>query len=157
MMNTTTAKITILLISFFIISCAGAPQQIPLETLVQEANGRVGEPITLGGYILDTQTVGEKIYMTVLQAPLGSRGRPRSENTSEGNFLVAYGGKLDLNDYGRRRQVTVRGKIAGIAKEEVADCPAPCLKIDSSDVKVWAEEYRGRFWGRSVQVLGGPH
>ena len=71
---------------FFLISCAGVSQQVPLETLVQEAENRVGEPVTLGGYILDTRTIGEKIYMTVLQTPLGFLGRPQPENTSEGNF-----------------------------------------------------------------------
>ncbi len=155
MLKTTTGRAKIFA-ALFLISCAGVSPQVPLETLVQEADNRVGEPVTLGGYILDTRTVAAKIYMTVLQTPLGSRGRPRSESTSEGNFLVAYSGALDLNDYGRRRQVTVTGKIAGIAKEDVTGCPRPCLKIDSHDVKVWSEEYRERFWGRSVQVTGGP-
>ena len=139
---------------FFLISCGGVSQQVPLETMVQEAENRVGEPVTLGGYILDTQTIGEKIYITVLQTPLGFGGRPQSENTTEGNFLVAYKGELNLNNYRRNRQVTVSGKIAGIAKEDVENCPRPCLKIESSDVKVWSERPTGP--GRTgAQISGG--
>ena len=145
---------TVIFALFFLISCAGVSQQVPLETLVQEAENRVGEPVTLGGYILDTRTIGEKIYMTVLQTPLGLLGRPQPENTSEGNFLVAYNGAPDLNNYRRKRQVTVTGKIAGIAKEDIDNCPRPCLKIESSDVKVWSPRPTGP--GRTgAQVSGG--
>ena len=147
---------TVIFALFFLMSCAGVSQQVPLETLVQEAENRVGEPVTLGGYILDTRTIGEKMHMTVLQTPLGLRGRPQPENTSEGNFLVAYNGALNLNDYRRNRQVTVTGKIAGIAKEDFDNCPRPCLKIESSDVKVWSERPTGP--GRTgAQISGGAH
>jgi hypothetical protein len=33
----------------------------------------------------------------------------------------------------------VFGKIAGIAKEKVEHCPSPCLKIESSKLRVWRE------------------
>ena len=155
-MKIASGRTTMIIALLFIVSCAGVSQQVPLETLVQEAENRVGEPVTLGGYILDIQTVGEKIYMTVLQAPRGFLGRPQPENTSEGNFIVAYNGALDLNDYRRKRQVTVTGKIAGIAKEDIDNCPRPCLKIESSDVKVWPPRPTGP--GRTgAQVSGGPH
>lgn len=153
-MKRTTGRSTIIIALLFIVSCTGAYQQVPLATLVQEADRREGESVTLGGYILDTKNVADDIYMTVLQTPLGFQGRPQSENTSEGNFLVVYKGALDLKDYRRKRQVTVTGKIAGIVKEDIDNCPRPCLKIESSDVKVWSERYRGP--GRTgAQVSGG--
>ncbi len=148
-MKIATGRTTMIIALLFIVSCTGAYQQVPLVTLVQEADSREGESVTLGGCILDTKNVADNIYMTVLQTPLGFQGKPQAENTSEGNFLVVYSGALDLNDYRRKRQVTVTGKIAGIAKEDIDNCPRPCLKIESSDVKVWPEKYRGRYWGSS--------
>ncbi len=153
-MKIATGRTTMIIALLFSVSCTGAYQQVPLVTLVQEADNREGESVTLGGYILDTKKVADNIYITVLQTPLGFRGRPQPENTSEGNFLVAYNGALNLDDYRRKRQVTVTGKIAGIAKEDIDNCPRPCLKIESSDVKVWSERPTGP--GRTgAQVSGG--
>ena len=155
-MKIATGRTTMIIALLFIVSCAGVSQQVPLASLVQEADSREGEPVTLGGYVLDTKKVADNIYMTVLQTPLGFRGKPQSENTSEGNFIVEYNGALDLKDFRRKRQVTVTGKIAGIANEDIDNCPRPCLRIESSNIKFWSPRPTGP--GRTgAQISGGPH
>lgn len=137
----------ILIISgLFFLSCAGGYQQTPFKTLVEEANSRAGESVTLGGYILNIQETGDQTVITVLQTPLGLRDRPQSENRSQGSFVVLYPGKLNPDDAGRKRKVTVTGKIAGTSQEKIGNCPDPCLKIESRKFRVWPQ-YEKQFWG----------
>lgn len=128
----------ILFIVMFFVSCAGV-SQIPFKTMIEEADSRIGESVTLGGYILDFQIVGDKTDITVMQTPLDFKGKPQSEDKSEGRFLVSYEGKFNPDDYSPRDRVTVTGKIGGITKKKLEYCPSPCLKIESSKLRVWRE------------------
>ena len=131
-----------LVISIFItmlsVSCSGV-SQIPFETMTKEADSRIGESVTLGGYILNSQPMDGKTDIIVIQAPLGFNGEPQSEDKSEGRFLVSYVGKLNPDDYARHRRITVTGKIAGINSEKPEACPSPCLEIESSKLRIWRE------------------
>ena len=91
------------------------------------------------GYIIDSQIVGDKTEITVMQTPLNWRGKPQFEDKSEGRFLVSYEGTFNPDDYSPRDRFTVAGKIAGITKEKLESCPSPCLKIESSKLRVWRE------------------
>ena len=141
------------------VSCAGVSQQTPFKTLVTEADLRVGESVTLGGYLYEGKKVDDKVYIVVTQAPLGLTGRPKSEDKSEGRFLVSYDGRLDSYSYSAKRPVVVTGQIAGTAREEVENCPSPCLKIESSDFKILREYPRsyGGSYSVGAQIMGGPH
>lgn len=136
---------SILIIGLSFMSCAGA-RQTAFKPLVQEADSRVGESVTLGGYMLGTRMTGNQTRIVVLQAPLGLRGRPQSEDKSQGRFLIVYIGTLDPNDVGRRRSLTVTGTVLGTAPKKIAICPDPCLKIESSILHVWPQ-HEEQFWG----------
>ena len=137
-MKTPKDLIIIIFIVMFSVSCAGV-SQIPFKTMIEEADSRVGESVTLGGYILDSNMISAKTDITVMQTPLDWRGKPQAEDKSEGRFLASYEGKFNPDDYSPKDRITVTGKIAGIAKEKVEHCPSPCLKIESSKLRVWRE------------------
>ena len=134
----------ILTIGLTITSCGG--QQTKFKPLMQQIDSRIGETVTLGGYMLDTRRAGIQTHIIVLQAPLGLRGRPQSEDKSQGRFMVVYQGLLDPNEVGSRRKLTVIGKVLGTAQEKIANCPNPCLIIESSNLHVWPL-YEEQFWG----------
>ena len=134
----------ILIMGLTFTSCAG--QQTNFKPLMQQIDSRIGETVTLGGYMLDTREAGNQTYIIVLQAPLGLRGRPQSEDKSQGRFVVVYQGALDPNDVGSRRKLTATGKVLGTAQEKIANCPDPCLIIESSNLHVWPL-YEEQFWG----------
>ncbi len=137
-MKTPKDLMIIIFIVMFSVSCAGV-SKIPFKTMIEEADSRIGESVTLGGYIIDSQIVSDKTDITVMQTPLDWRGKPQSEDKSEGRFLVSYEGKFNPYDYSPKDRITVTGKIAGIAKEKLEHCPSPCLKIESSKLRVWRE------------------
>ncbi len=134
----------ILIIGLTFTSCGG--RQTKFKPLIQQADSRIGESVTLGGYMLDTREADHQTHIVVLQAPLGLRGRPQSEDKSQGRFLVVYQGRLDPNDSGPGRKLTVTGTVLGTAQEKIANCPDPCLKIESSSLRVWPL-YEEQFWG----------
>ena len=134
----------ILIVGLVFTSCGG--QQTKFKPLMQQVDNRIGESVTLGGYMLDTRAADNQTHIIVLQAPLGLRGRPQSEDKSQGRFVVVYQGRLDPNDVGPRRKLTVTGKVLGTAQEKIANCPDPCLIIESSDLHVWPL-YEEQFWG----------
>ena len=141
----------ILIISLVLASCGG--QQTQFKPLMQQFDSRIGESVTLGGYMLDTRETENQTHIIVLQAPLGLRGRPQSENKSQGRFLIVYHGTINPNDVGHRRSLTVTGKVLGTAQQKIADCPDPCLTIESSILHVWPV-YEERFWGRPTDGPG---
>ncbi len=100
-MKTSKGLIIIIFIVMFSVSCAGV-SQIPFKTMIEEADSRVGEPVTLGGYILDSKMVGDKTDITVMQTPLDWTTKPQLEDKSEGRFLVSYEGKFNPYDYSPR-------------------------------------------------------
>ncbi len=134
----------ILIVGLVFTSCGG--QQTKFKPLMQQVDNRIGESVTLGGYMLDTRAADNQTHIIVLQAPLGLRGRPQSEDNSQGRFVVVYQGRLEPNDVGSRRKLTVTGKVIGTAQEKIANCPDPCLIIESSDLHVWPL-YEEQFWG----------
>lgn len=135
-MKTPKGLIPIMLVALFAVSCAGG-SKVPFNTMIAEADSRVGESVTLGGYIINSQVAGDKTNITVMQAPLGRNTKPLSRDKSEGRFFVSYEGRFNPSDYSPEEGLTVSGKIAGIARETVEDCPSPCLKIESSKIRVW--------------------
>ena len=126
------------------VSCAGAPK-IPFKTMVEEADSRVGEPVTLGGYIIDSSIRGDRTDITILQTPLDWNTKPQTRDKSEGRFLASHYEKFNANKYSSDDRITVTGKISGLTEENIENCPSPCLKIDSTKIRMWrAHVHYGR-------------
>jgi outer membrane lipoprotein len=123
-------------IVMFFVSCAGAPK-IPFKTMVEEADSRVGESVILGGYILDSKIRGGRTDITIQQTPLDWNTKPQTRDKSEGRFLASHNDIFNANNYSSDDRITVTGNIAGLTEEKVEHCPSPCLKIDSSKIRMW--------------------
>jgi starvation-inducible outer membrane lipoprotein len=123
-------------IVMFLVSCAGAPN-IPFKTMVEEADNRVGESVNLGGYILDSKIRGDRTDITILQTPLDWNTKPQTRDKSEGRFFASHNGIFNAEDYSSDDRITVTGNIAGLTEEKVEHCPSPCLKIESSKIRMW--------------------
>ena len=120
----------------FFVSCSSAPK-IPFKTMVEEADSRVGESVILGGYILDSKIRGDRTEITILQTPLDWNTKPQTRDKSEGRFFASHNDKFNANDYSSDDTITVTGTIAGLIEEKVEHCPSPCLKIESSKIRMW--------------------
>ena len=139
-MKTSKGLLISICIVMFFVSCAGAPK-IPFKTMVEEADKMVAESVVLGGYILDSHMSGYKMdirtNITVLQTPLEWNTKPQTKDKSEGSFFVSYEGKFNAQDYEPEDRITVTGTLTGLTEEKVEHCPSPCLKIESSKIRMW--------------------
>ncbi len=141
-MKTAKGLIMIMLAVVFLDACAGG-SKVPFKTMVQEADSRVGEDVILGGYILESHMSGYrmdiKTNITVLQTPLDWNTKPQTKDKSEGRFFAIYASKFNAEAYEPEDRITVHGRIAGLAEEKIKNCPHPCLKIESSKIRMWRE------------------
>ena len=141
-MKMTKDLLIIILTAVFFVSCGGA-SKVPFKTMVDEADSRVGEEAILGGYILESHMSGHKMdiktNITVLQTPLDWNTKPQTKDKSEGRFYAIYAAKFNAQAYEPEDRITVHGKIAGLAEEKIKNCPDPCLKIESSRIRMWRE------------------
>ncbi len=135
-MKTSTGLLISMCIVMFLISCAGAPK-IPFKTMVEEADSRVGESVVLGGYIIDAKIRGDRTNMTILQTPLEWNTKPQTRDKSEGRFFASHNEEFNANSLSADDSITVTGTIAGLTEEKVEHCPKPCLKIESSKIRIW--------------------
>jgi outer membrane lipoprotein len=135
-MKTSKSLLISICIVMFFVSCAGAPK-IPFKTMVEEADSRVGESVILGGYILDSKIRGDRTDITILQTPLDWNTKPQTRDKSEGRFFASHNDIFNVNDYSSDDRITVTGNIAGLTEEKVEHCPSPCLKIESSKIRMW--------------------
>ena len=135
-MKTSKGLLISICIVMFFVSCAGS-SQIPFKTMVEEADRRVGESVILGGYILDSKISGDRTDITILQSPLNWNTKPQTRDKSEGRFFASHNDKFNANEYSSDDRITVTGTIAGLIDEKVINCPSPCLKIESSKIRMW--------------------
>ena len=135
-MKTSKGLLISICIVMFFVSCVGAPK-IPFKTMVEEADSRVGESVILGGYILDSKIRGDRTNITILQTPLNWNTKPQTRDKSEGRFFASHNGIFKAKDYSSDDRITVTGNIAGLTEEKIEHCPSPCLKVESSKIRMW--------------------
>ena len=104
----------------------------------------------MGGFVLDSQIVGDKTDIFFLQTPVNWRAEPQSKNQSEGRFFVSFQGKFDIKEYDiSEDKFTVWGKLVGITDERPDLCPDRCPKIEGLRIRAWrAYEYYPPMRGR---------
>jgi len=110
-----------------------AEPTLAFNLLEEEANSYLGKTVIVGGYILETENLPDKMSILVLQAPLGFRDEPKSKDKSKGRFIVFHKGFLDPAVYKKWRKITVAGTVVGLTSANDERCPNKCLNIESRE------------------------
>jgi outer membrane lipoprotein len=100
----------------------------------QEYRGRV---VILGGYILETQNEPGGSLLTVIQAPLDWREKPKSRDLSQGRFFVTTHRFLDPKVYLEGRRLTVGGRMVGVRKQSVGGATYRFPTIEAQELHLW--------------------
>lgn len=117
----------------------GSP--IPFQELL-EGNAHVGERVILGGYILGTVNEPDGTRITVLQAPLNSRNKPKSQDLSQGRFVVRTEQFLDPEIYRKDRKLTVGGEVLGASPQPLGNRTYRYPVIKAEELYLWPKEPR---------------
>jgi len=125
-----------------------AEPPVEFKKLMRETNSYIGKTVIMGGYILQTEKLADKMYILALQAPLGFRYEPKSKDKSEGRFIVLHKDFLDPAVYKKWRKITVAGNVVGLTTADDERCPNKCLNIESREIHLWPEYYyqRARYY-----------
>ena len=100
----------------------------------REYTGRV---VVLGGYILEMEHEPGAWVLTVIQAPLDWRERPKSRDRSQGRFFVTTPTFLDPEIYVKGRRLTVGGRVAGAREQSVSGATFGFPVIAAQELYLW--------------------
>jgi outer membrane lipoprotein len=92
-----------------------------------------------GGEILAVENRANTTLVTVLARPLSKDGDPRFSEDSDGRFIARIPGFLDPDVYKAKRDVTVRGTLAGTETRSVGEFPYLYPVVEVSDWYLWPE------------------
>lgn len=113
---------------------------VPFRELLAKGGDYEGELVVLGGHILKTLNEPDGSQVTILQAPLDSRDKPKSQDLSEGRFLVRTKEFLDPEIYSKGRKVSVLGRFSGVLAQELGNRLYPYPVIEVEELRLWPKE-----------------
>jgi outer membrane lipoprotein len=119
-----------------------AEPPIPFQELLQSPDTYQGRVVILGGYILETANDADGSILTILQAPLDSRNKPRSPDLTKGRFLVWTRKFLDPEIYSKDRAFTVGGKVTGSRQGSLGNRSYVYPVIEAQEIYLWSEKHK---------------
>jgi len=139
------AKFLILILLILIVSCSPFSQQVLQEVkkdiqfsdALKTPETFKGESVLWGGVIIETIAKPDDTLMIVRQTDLDFQKRPQNLDKSAGRFIISCRGFLDPAIYGKDREVTVVGKIAGTEKRMIGEYPYAYPVIESHALYLW--------------------
>jgi len=114
---------------------AGIP--VLFEDLLASPREYTGRVVILGGQILAMQNERDCWVLTVIQAPLDWRERPKSRDLSQGRFFVTTSKFLDPEVYVKGRRLTVGGRVAGARQQSVDGATFRLPVIEAQELYLW--------------------
>jgi outer membrane lipoprotein len=83
-----------------------------------------------GGRIVRVENLRDSTLIEALAFPMDGNGRPRTDQSAEGRFMIESPGFLEPHEYAPDRLIEVRGKLAGFRNGRVgeADYRYPLVK-----------------------------
>jgi outer membrane lipoprotein len=138
----------VLLVQGVYAGCASIPSRefrqqlgppVPFQELL-EGDAHRDERVVLGGYILETVNEPDGTRLTLLQAPLDSRNKPKSQDLSQGRFVVETQEFLDPAIYTKNRRITVGGKVWGASPQPLGNRTYQYPVIKAEELYLWPKE-----------------
>jgi outer membrane lipoprotein len=114
---------------------------LSFQAIQRNPDGFKGKTVLLGGEIIETIPLPGKTRITVLQHPLGFRGKPSIDEKSEGRFIVEAQDFLDPFVYSAGRQVTVAGILIGKEVQPLGEINYKYPLVASRELYLWPPEY----------------
>lgn len=117
---------------------AGIP--VLFEDLLAFPHEYRGRVVILGGYILETRNEPGGSALTIVQAPLDWRNKPKSRDLSQGRFFVTTDRFLDPEVYVKGRRITVGGRMAGVREQSVGGAIYRFPTIEAQELHLWPKK-----------------
>ena len=114
------------------------PETQPGVARVQAHPGEaIGQTVVWGGVVARVTNEAEGTRLEIVSRPLDRNQRPVSGDRSEGRFRAFFPGLLDPQVYAPQREVTVRGRVMGVALDRIGEFPYPFPEVAAESVHLW--------------------
>ena len=126
-------------------ACSNLPPAIedpPLYDIsYSQATRNIGQfkeaPVRWGGVVIDVENEQNFSLVQVLYYPLGSWGRPKTDDPNEGRFLIKSSDFLDPAVYKKDTEITVAGTLKGDIERKVGNKTLRMPLISSTVIHLW--------------------
>jgi outer membrane lipoprotein len=138
-MNLRTAALATSLL--LLAGCASVPKPLQGEFASQspQQGGTEGERVRWGGSVITVEPLPDRTCFQVLGRPLGSNGRPRLTDASEGRFLACRAGFYDPAVFTAGREMTVVGTRDGGETRTVGEFQLRLPRVAAEAIHLWPE------------------
>ena len=116
---------------------APSPWPTPGELSASADPSFKGKRITWGGAIVGRKNLSDTTLVEIMAYPLDSSGRPLTEHSSQGRFLMDYSGFLEPEEYKPGRLLTVTGAMLGFTDGKVGGAPYRYPALRGDQLKLW--------------------
>jgi outer membrane lipoprotein len=124
-----------------------------LVEVLQDPDAFEGVDVLWGGVIANVSNLAEGTRLEIVSRPLGRDQRPIGVDRSDGRFHAFFPGFLDPQVHARLREVTVRGRVAGVTDGVIGAFPYTFPQVEADSVHLWPPVqpephviYRDPFW-----------
>ncbi|HPC74660.1 MAG TPA: Slp family lipoprotein [Syntrophales bacterium] len=139
------AWLFVLVLLLWTVSCAPFSQEVMQEVkkdiefsdVVRNPEAFRGESVIWGGVIIETIARPSDTLILVRQTELDFQKQPKDPDRSAGRFIVRYSGFLDPAIYGKDREITVVGTVAGKEDRLVGERRYSYPVVDVRDLRLW--------------------
>ncbi|MGZ8195913.1 MAG: Slp family lipoprotein [Methylosarcina sp.] len=135
-------------------ACSTLPPAIKNAPLVdvsyQQASTSINSyknvPIRWGGVIIDLQNEQTYSLLQVLSYPLDSNGRPSTDKSYQGRFLIKTSEFLDPAVYVEGKEITAAGVLKGDSEQQIGNKTLRLPMIESTVLHLWPEYTTNRYY-----------
>ena len=156
-----TKSVGLLAGTLLVAACATVPQSLQpvpeaqpsIADVLQHPDAFEGAEVIWGGLIATVSNLAEGTRLEIVSRPLGRDKRPIAGDRSDGRFRVFVPGFLDPQVHAPLREVTVRGRVTGLADGMIGAHPYTFPQVEATAVYLWPPVqpeprviYRDPFW-----------
>lgn len=116
---------------------SAAPGNVQVAQVREQPRQYRGTVVRWGGNIVKTSNERDDTVIEVVARDLDGDGRPLEDDRSLGRFLVKVHGFLDPAIYKPERELTVRGRIEGVAEQSIGEYRYAYPVVRADDVYLW--------------------
>jgi len=136
-----TPRLLALLVPLLLAACASPvpralreapPEPVSLAEARSQPAALRGREVRWGGTLVAVHNLPERTRLEIVARPLDREGRPRPVDRSPGRFLAEVAGFLDPAVYAEGRDITVRGRLAGVVHGRIGQHPYdyPLVRVE---------------------------
>jgi outer membrane lipoprotein len=115
-------------------------------------------PVRWGGTIIEVENEPSFSAIQVLLYPLGSYGRPDTDEPNQGRFVIKSAEFLDPAVYTKNTSITVAGTLEGDTERTIGKKTLRLPLVAAKHIHLWEEQnYSGYYGGYGYGGFGYPY